>query len=287
MKFSEAAHINRLPGRLKGLLWRYTFKKPFGIDYTHEEKEANVALRVLAKSDSTIEKVDDAAMLWRIGIFGHSFTLETRRYPSSDLGIMFQIFCKGEYGPAVELLKKSRPAGRLLNILDAGANVGLSSLYFRAAFPDCNLVCLEIDDSNFTQLSRNLKPLGGVSLHKKALWKSDAWLNIGTDFRDKSECSYYVTESEQPTTLRGHSLAHFMDQSQWDKVDLLKIDIEGSERFLFETPELAHDLLSRTDLIAIEIHDEFNVRPVINKYLEQEGFRYFEHGDLTIAHRVR
>jgi FkbM family methyltransferase len=286
MKLSEAAHINRLPLQLRNLLWRYTFKKPLGLGYTNEEKEANIALRVLSKSDSSIEKIDATGMTWQVKSFGQSFAIETRRHPSSDMGIMFQIFCKEEYRPAVDLLMKGPHPGRPLNILDAGANVGLSSLYFRSAFPDCNIACLEIDDSNFTQLTKNLGSQARVSLHKKALWKTDAWLDIGIDFRDKSECSYYVIEAEQPTTLRGHPISHFVNEAGWDWVDLLKIDIEGSERFLFETPELAKEILSRTNLLAIEIHDEFNFRPSIYKYLQQEGFRYFEHGDLTIAHRV-
>jgi FkbM family methyltransferase len=284
MKIKEAIHIGRLPAAQRRLVARYSVKKTLGLQYSREEKEANLALRVASASDAFIERVDEHGMHWGLTQFGVPIKLETRRYPSSDLGIMFQIFCKQEYLPAVELLRKQNP-GRAPRIFDAGANVGFSALYFKAAFPDCELQCLEIDDDNFAQLKKNLSPWKGVILAEHALWKKDAFLTIGRDFRDQSECSYYTMESETPTPLRGFSLRHFMNTAGWDHIDLLKIDIEGSERYLFETPELARDVLSTTNILALEIHDEFNIRATILGFLEQEGFQYFDHGDLTIAHR--
>jgi FkbM family methyltransferase len=284
MKLNEALHTGRLPHLLRKNVWRYALRKTFGIRYSDEEKESNLALRVVSKSDASIEKVDGYAMIWKLSIFGTKLTLQTRRYPSSDLGILFQVLCKQEYLPAVEILRRKQPT-RPVTILDAGANVGFSALYFKAAFPDCQLVCLEIDDSNFKQLKANMAPWKNVTLEKHALWKRPAYLTIAKDFRDQAECSYYPVESETPTSLQGFPISHFVKKAGWDRIDLLKIDIEGSERFLFENPALAEEVLTLTDLIAIEIHDEYNIRETICGYLTKHGFQHFEHGDLTIAHR--
>lgn len=71
------------------------------------------------------------------------------------------------------------------------------------------------------------------------------------------------------------------------KIDLLKIDIEGAERYLFETNTLADQILDNTRVLVIEIHDEFDVRKTIEEHLTRHGFTYFNHGDITIATRIK
>src|SRR5690242_7516404 len=125
MKLKEALHIGRLPAHQRGLVARYTMKKTLGLKYSHEEKEANLALRVASASNATIEREEDQSLYWHLTQFGTPLKLQTRRFPSSDLGIMHQIFCKEEYSRAIELLRKQLP-DRSPRIFDAGANVGFS-----------------------------------------------------------------------------------------------------------------------------------------------------------------
>ncbi len=64
---------------------------------------------------------------------------------------------------------------------------------------------------------------------------------------------------------------------------LFKIDIEGGEKYLFEDEKQVRDFLSKTRFIAIEIHDEYDIRDKINGCLKDSGFEYFTTGDLTIG----
>ncbi len=287
MKLSEVPSVFSLPDTLRRLLFKYTLKKFFGSPISFAEKEANLILRVLAKSKGSIDEINATESRLNIPVAGMNLSVSARRYPSSDLGILFQVLGKKEYQPAIDILKKEIKSDAEIRIIDAGANVGYASIFFKANFPNAKILSIEIDADNFLQVQRNFDLNNFTSLIpvRKALWKRKANLEIKRDFRDKTECSYYVEEADGPASLEGYSLHDFMRDQGWDFIDILKIDIEGSERYLFESDELADSLLSKTKILAIEIHDEFNIRPAIYKHLTRNGFRHFAHGDLTIAHR--
>jgi FkbM family methyltransferase len=287
MLLREIPYLNRLPKSLKKLVVKYSIKKILGFVYTNSEKEANIALRILSMAKGEILNVDATGITWNINISETSIVVRTRRYPSSDMGILFQVLGKVEYEPAVNILRKLKSRNDNIRIIDAGANVGLASMYFKACFPKAEIISLEIDDNNFIQIEKNLSLNQYTSIYpiKKALWKRTANLEIKRDFRDQSECSFYVEESAEQTYLQGANLSSYMKDMNWDFVDLLKIDIEGAEQYLFENESLADELLSKTNLLAIEIHDEFEIRLLIYKHLKRNGFQHFKHGDLTIAFR--
>ena len=61
-------------------------------------------------------------------------------------------------------------------IIDCGANIGLSVIYFKNLYPDCTLLCFEPDGKVFNILRENVTTFGlqGVTLHNKALWGREA-----------------------------------------------------------------------------------------------------------------
>ena len=120
-------------------------------------------------------------------------------------------------------------------------------------------------------------------LVKGALWYNNAFLEVVRDFRDNREAAFTVQETKKQTSLRGYSFAEVLEQQGWEKADLVKVDIEGGERFLFDTNEKADAILQKTRFLAIEIHDEFNIRSTIYDHLQRKGFDYFEFDDLTLA----
>jgi len=288
MKLTEAFYVGAIPWATQKHLWRYVCKKLLGLNILTEEKEANILLRILAKSKGSIYEISSREIILKIPIAETSIDVVARRYPSSDLGILFQVLGKKEYQPAIDILNKKGEQNNELRILDAGANVGYASLFFAANFPNAKILSIEMDENNFIQIRRNLALNNFESIIpiQKAIWKREALLEIKMDFRDKTECSYYAEESELSTGLKGFSIDYFMKEQGWSFIDLLKIDIEGSERYLFESEELANLLLAKTNLLAIEIHDEFGIRPMIYDHFTKNNFHYFEHGDLSVAYRV-
>ena len=74
-----------------------------------------------------------------------------------------------------------------------------------------------------------------------------------------------------------------MDILKFEIIDVLKIDIEGSEKQLFSDEVSANAFLSKTKYIAIEIHDELDCRAQIDKCLTLNNFDYFLINGLTIG----
>lgn len=286
MNLREMLSLHKLPLLYRKRVLAYSLRKMLGRDRTERQTEANRLLRFLARAAARVTGASHNGIQIDVKIFGKIMRVEARHYPSSDLGIVYQVLGKFEYAPVVALVEKLQLSGPL-RIIDAGANVGYASLYFHAAFPQAMLAALEIDPNNARQLEQHVDQNGmkNVRVWQQALWKRNANLEIKRDFRDQSECSFYVEETPGTGDVIGRSLQEICSQMHWTSVDILKIDIEGGERYLFETEELADDLLRATRILAIEIHDEFQIRPAILRHLRRHNFTHFEHGDLTIAYR--
>ncbi len=74
-----------------------------------------------------------------------------------------------------------------------------------------------------------------------------------------------------------------MDKNNFHTIDILKIDIEGSEKEVLTSPKADVSYLAKTKCVAIEIHDEFDCRESIYEVLRQYNFEFFNSGELTIG----
>lgn len=138
-------------------------------------------------------------------------------------------------------------------IIDAGSNIGLSSIFFSRRFPGANIYSIEPETSNFEALKRNIECLSNITAIHTALWHKDAMLTI----RDRNEHQWAFTveecEASHPETFPAISVTSLMKKYGIEHIDLLKMDIEGSERELFS--ENYEYWLSRTKLLVVEVHD--------------------------------
>lgn len=209
----------------------------------------------------------------------------SRKYPSSDLNVFYDVLEHRQYQPVVNLMKDTISSRESIKIIDAGANVGYSTLFFKKEFPNSYIMAIEPEASNYSLLERNIKlnKCQNIILLKAGLWKNESYLEVQKNSKDKREWAYYVKEVSHPTELKGFGVLDLMEKYTWEYIDLFKIDIEGGERYLFENEKQARGFLSKTKFIAIEIHDEFNIRDRINNYLADNGFEFFIAGELTIG----
>ena len=77
------------------------------------------------------------------------FNLSLRK-TGSDWEVFSQIFMHNEYKPVCRALRLNNINPKL--ILDLGANIGLTTAYLKNIFPDCEVISVEPDQSNFKQL---------------------------------------------------------------------------------------------------------------------------------------
>jgi FkbM family methyltransferase len=211
--------------------------------------------------------------------------IKLRKRPSSDLNVFAQIFKYNEYKPLVDCFKDNFSNESKLNIIDAGSNIGLTSVYLNTFFPNSKFIVIEPDSSNFETMSFNLKEnkVHNVVKVKGGIWSKNTNLKIISDFRDQKDWSFRVEESNDDNGLEAYSFNYLFKKNSIETIDILKIDIEGSEKevFLSEFSNLSY--LKKTKCIAIEIHDEFDCRTDIYKILKEYNFEYFESGELTIG----
>src|SRR5512147_1007109 len=101
-------------------------------------------------------------------------------YPSGELmRTIVREILEGRAYPRLEL-----PDGPPSVILDIGANVGATAVYFRAAYPGARILCYEPSAENFVWLQANAGPLDGVEVFPYGL------------FDRAAECPLYTGESQ-------------------------------------------------------------------------------------------
>jgi FkbM family methyltransferase len=142
-------------------------------------------------------------------------------------------------------------------VVDAGANTGMATLYFASQFPQARIFAIEPEQSNFQILRRNCASLANVTLLQAALWPDNRELEILDCNVNKWE--FRVTDQRvgpsQATRVQGITVRDILRQAGAERIDLLKLDIEGSERDLFSAN--TDQWLHRVHIIAIELHDRF------------------------------
>jgi FkbM family methyltransferase len=209
------------------------------------------------------------------------------RKNSSDSFVFQQIFIDKEYQPVVDFIESKRI--KINTIVDCGANIGYSTLYLSRFFPAASIISIEPDSGNMEMVKKNTEAnlLKNLIYIEKGVWHKHAWLQLRTDFRDGSNWSRSLHEVSDPTLAdtEALSLPEIMQTNNLESIDLLKIDIEGAERYLFQDHNIAREFLSKTKCLAIEIHDEYNIRENIYHILTSAGFEFVESGELTIAYK--
>ena len=275
--------LHRLNFDNKILVLKYLFKRIFKIATSERERIINDYYYHLItnKGILKVEEVDAFISFYP----KYNATIKTRKRPSSDLDVFSQVFKDLEYQPVVATFKNYFPNHKEINIIDAGSNIGLTSLYFSRFFDNANYICIEPDDSNFESMRYNLEKnkVQNVIKVKGGLWSKNTFLNIVRDFRDKNDWAIRVEETSDNTNLEAFSIDYLIKKHHFEVIDILKIDIEGSEKEVITGNFANLSYLSIAKCVAIEIHDEFNCRQAIYKILEDHNFTYFDDKELTIG----
>lgn len=157
-------------------------------------------------------------------------------------------------------------------IIDAGANIGLSAVYFANRFPQAKIVAIEPEGSNYRMLCENVKPYPQVKALRAALWRENEDLFLFDSGHGNH--GFQVGDNEAGSgcgvgSVPGLSIDSIMRDAGESKVDLLKIDIEGAER---EVMEGSGAWIDKIGVLMIELHDD--IKPGCSKafYGATEGF---------------
>jgi FkbM family methyltransferase len=236
-------------------------------------------LTILHRCANIVDTVNNDAIV--------SFALADKTYKcqlrlrGSDVWVFNQVIAGNEYQHVLSHYSnafKALPA----TMIDAGANIGLTTILFKSVNPQAKIVAIEPDESNHSMARRNigLNSLNNINLVKAALWPVPVKLEVINDFRDKMDWSLRVQESEDGNTESITPLQAIYEVG--GVVDILKMDVEGGEAQIFDS-QYDLDWLTRVKVLAIEIHDEYDIRSNIVGHLLKHNFEISNHGELTIG----
>lgn len=171
----------------------------------------------------------------------------------------------------VELYKFS-PSYNKKIILDCGANMGLSVLYFAKNYPSHKIIAFEPDPKIFEILKENVQAfqLSNVEIHQKAVWDKEETISFFTDNGMGGRVNTAFLE-QKPTLIGTVVLKDYLT----DNVDFLKIDIEGAEDTVLRD---AQHKLSLVNNIFFEYHNDIHKPQRLHELLKlvsDNGFIYY------------
>jgi FkbM family methyltransferase len=226
--------------------------------------------------------VFSAASYHPIGVV--SVRLHNIRHPvyirggTSDFSVLYQVLVSEQYS--------SEDIANARYILDAGANIGLTSLLMLDRNPTCQIISVEPDPHNCEVASINLAPYGErCRLIQGAIWSDSKPLVLsrGT-FRDGN---YWATQTlpasgAQEATVPSYTVGEIT--KDFPSIDYLKMDIEGAELNVFRDGDLS--FLEKTKICAVETHDD-DCYKALTVALEKYGFKIEQRGEVTFGIRPK
>lgn len=156
-------------------------------------------------------------------------------------------------------------------IVDCGANIGLSTIYFKHIFPDAHIVAYEPDPGIFGLLETNVMTFGleDVELHEEAVWISQGEMAFYAD----GTVGGSLTSARSDCRLMHVQCTRLRDVLG-SRVDFLKLDIEGAELQVLKD---CADVLTNVDHLFVEYHSKQAEPQGLHELLEvvkNAGLRY-------------
>lgn len=173
------------------------------------------------------------------------------RENSSDEDLFRVLIDEDEYG-YISLTHKPSV------IIDAGANIGLSSIYFMMKYPSAQIYAIEPEIENYNLLVKNVANYRNIIPINAALSpQSGKGKVIDTG---QGDLAYQISIDNDCLQDRiiGETLCFniesFCANYKIEVIDLLKIDIEGMEKKIFESD---CSWLANVNVLIIELHERF------------------------------
>lgn len=163
------------------------------------------------------------------------------RCGTPDPTVFERIFLTHEYAAAGALEDCA-------TILDCGAYVGYSTLYFARRFPKATVIAVEPDDANAAMLRHNTSECPNVVCVQTGLWSRPCGLRI----RDAT-VEPWSFALEEGGTMAATTVGAILRDHAIESVDFVKMDIEGAEREVFKLGW--ETWLPNVRMMIIELHD--------------------------------
>lgn len=235
-----------------------------------------VHFKKLGKGGLTFLKMRKIAAKEELIVFpvnGYKNTFHLRN-KTSDLPTFYQCIFNAEYNIDLTIDPKV--------IIDLGANIGLTTAFFKQKYPNSAIFAVEPEESNFKLLQKNTDGLSNVTLFMNGIWNKNCALVVENN--GLGHYGYTVKEvpAETPNAIAAISISDIVSKHNISSIDIIKIDIEGSEKHLFESN--TDSWLAITKVLIIEFHDRMTPgsSKAVFKALENYDYEFAIKGENII-----
>ncbi|HZL35045.1 MAG TPA: FkbM family methyltransferase [Tepidisphaeraceae bacterium] len=173
------------------------------------------------------------------------------RVSGSDFLVAREIFELGEYEAAKKwtLPKDAR-------VFDLGGNIGLASVFFATLAPQGRFLVVEPDEDNCRMIERNCRELGDrLQIIKGFVAAKDGVAGLDRSWR---AWAFHKVDTidDQHEAVTCYSMQSLLNKSGFDSIDVLKCDVEGSEKEIFTD---CKQWISRVNYLIVEVHHPYKV----------------------------
>jgi FkbM family methyltransferase len=249
--------------RLKAYAWHMELARKFGTTFA----DRVAALRTLNSLESAARKRASDEEL-TVDILGHPM----RGFdPAVMRGLFHAVFIAEEYRFKSEI---ADPV-----IIDCGANIGFSVLYFKRLYPEARIHAFEPNPDAFRLLKENVEAneLDHVLAHQAALSDHDGETTFYDD-RSGGMLRGSVRANRgggKPVSVEARRLSTLL--ATLDRADVVKVDVEGGEWDILADLRTTGTLAMPRGYI-IEYHHQMpGDSPRLSEFLtpfEEAGYRY-------------
>jgi FkbM family methyltransferase len=211
---------------------------------------------------------------------GHDMSVTLRPH-DGDISIFYEIFTRDSYKVSEALL----PPGEVQAIIDVGANIGFTSLYLAARYPQAFIYSVEPNPDNYALLQANTASeprIVPIQACVTPLPRQQVFIDT------TGRASHFrMNMAGLGAPVRGMSLEELCLEHSISRIDLLKIDAEGAEREIFADGTF----LPRVGVIVAELHGEYGLA-AFNEDISRWHFTarmsdYTEDPNIVVANLVR
>ena len=153
-------------------------------------------------------------------------------------------------------------------------------------YPDATIIAIEPDNDNYEMCVKNLSNYEDVYVKKAGLWNKSTLLKVYDKF-NQGKWAMVVEETNDvndASAVNAISVNDLIREYNLDQVDLLKLDIETAEKYLFD--ESSEVWLPKVKTLVIELHDWIEpgcAQPLFNRINKVfPKFSYYIKGENTV-----
>lgn len=182
------------------------------------------------------------------------------REGTSDYAVLEQIFLTEEFNistaPQFAWIRSAYDrmlaAGETPMVVDCGANIGLSALYFALHLPKARIVGIEPARDNVELARKNTANNPLIEIVEAAVHDQVAALELVDPEAEKFAYRVQEASARTATMVEAVTIDALMKRHAAKRNLIVKVDIEGGEEALFRSNT---GWLDQTDLLIVETHD--------------------------------